>query len=185
MKNFECHDKNAEVKGDIIQEFLKGFNGVAQKKAHQLLQTQGIDNPDAGAWYPLNSYLSALKEIHENLSDQVLYIAGKRLAEDTKLSGEMDHLEYFVKHLDEYYHANHRGDVGHFSCKDLGEQNGFRRFEITSTTPYGCFFEKGLIEGFAEHFKKDVARDVILKSAEDQPCRTKGGDSCTYIVEWM
>ncbi len=186
MKHFECTDANAQIRGDALVTFLESFpEDTSKEKARSLLESHGIPTPNAGDWYPLQAYLDVMKDIHETLSDQVLLITGRNIGLKSRLSGEMDHLDYFVRHLDEYYHTNHRGEVGHFSFSDLADNGAMKRLEVVSTTPYGCSFEMGLLEGFADHFKQSVAKDVLIKQGEDTPCRKRGEDSCTYVVEWF
>lgn len=187
MKHFECSDPNAQVKGDLILTFLNSFpDNHGHTVAHDLLSKYGIDNPSPGQWYPLQAYLNAMKDVHDKLSDQVLLITGKKMGETTRLEGEFDHVDYFVKHLDEYYTSNHRGDAGHYLCKDETGNSSMNAVHVTSTTPYACSYERGFLEGVAEHFKHQPGvTDVILKRLENEPCKQKGAESCSYMLEWM
>lgn len=187
MRHFECNDPNAQVRGDLILTFLNSFpDNHGHALAHELLSKHGIDNPSPTQWYPLQAYLNTMKDVHDQLSDQVLLITGKRMGESTRLEGEFDHVDYFVKHLDEYYHTNHKGEVGHYKCSDESEKSALHALQVTSTTPYACSYERGFLEGIAEHFKhQQGVTDVILKRLENQPCKQKGDDSCSYMLEWM
>lgn len=67
--------------------------------------------------------------------------------------------------------------IGHYIFEKLSENE----FRIGCENPYPCEFDKGLIKGVVEQFKKP-GQKVEFKENVKLGCRNEGGHKCTYHV---
>lgn len=78
--------------------------------------------------------------------------------------------------LDDIYHLNHRGEVGHYRCTRTADGS----IEVRCETPYPRHFERGLVEGISRNRRLTAGGkqyDVQYKEAPP------GKDlTCTMLV---
>ncbi len=78
------------------------------------------------------------------------------------------------------YHLNHQGgEIGHYQFSKTGP----KQVVMTCRNPYPCEFDRGIILAIARQFQP-VGAVVRVQHDAAKPCRTKQGDSCTYLVSW-
>ncbi len=185
MAEFKSFSRNVEVMGEVIEAFIAGFPSELKNLGLEVLGKHGIDNPQQGQFYELQALLDAMREIQDRFSSQMLYRIGENIAGKAKLPPGIDSLEVCLASIDQAYHMNHRGgEIGRYEYVELAEEGGLKRARLVCPNPYPCSFDRGVIEGFAHRFKTPEIRDVLVLHDESQPCRKKGGDSCTYTVSW-
>ena len=185
MPEFESFSPNVEVLGEVIDAFIAGFPSELKNLGLEILRKHGIDSPRHGEYYRLQSLLDAMREIQNRFSTQMLFRIGENIAASAKLPPGIDSLEICLNAINQAYHMNHRGgEIGSYDYVQLDDDRGLKRARLTCPNPYPCSFDRGVIEGFAKRFKTSEIRDVLVLHDESEPCRKKGGRSCTYTVSW-
>jgi hypothetical protein len=185
MAEFKSFSDEVEVVGDVIEAFIAGFPAELVNLGLELLRNHGIDNPHRGEYYKLQSLLDAMREIQERFSSQMLYRIGESIAGNAKLPPGIDSLEICLASIDQAYHMNHRnGEIGSYDYVLLEDRTGLKRAKVVCPNPYPCSFDRGVIEGFSHRFKSPEVKDVLVLHDENEPCRRRGGESCTYNVSW-
>ena len=79
------------------------------------------------------------------------------------------------------YHMNHRGgEIGSYTLTQI-ESN---RAVMVCNNPYPCDFDRGILVSSVRGFAGTTTL-VTEKHDASQGCRKLGGESCTYILEWL
>ena len=179
MAQFTAFDPKVEVNGTGIIGFIE-FAGTFKKMILNILAKHGIVNPTGKDWYLQQAWLDAYREIYEQVGVKTLKQIGKQLPEKALWPPAIDTVEKALASLDMAYHMNHRGgEIGFYRFEKTGEHSG----KVVCHNPYPCPFDEGLIETAAKKFALPGAR-VHVKHDESQPCRLKGGETCTYLISW-
>ena len=179
MAQFQALSPNVMVNGQTVLSVVTGM-GAFKATAAQILQRNGIPNPEATAWYPQQAWLNAFREIAQSIGSSTLHQIGMSIPRNAKFPPGIDTIEKALESLDVAYHLNHRGgEIGHLSFVKTGPSQGV----MTCQNPYPCPFDQGLIEAVAAQFKP---ADSFLRVQHDssKPCRSKQGESCTYLISW-
>jgi hypothetical protein len=185
MAEFKAFAPRVEVLGEVLNAFIGGFPSEVLGIGKMVLERHGIKDPHPGDFYPLQSLLDSMKDVSDKYSGQMLFRIGFQIAGNAKLPPGIDSIEKALELIDTAYHMNHRGgEIGHYLYTSTGFDGLLNRGKMLCHNPYPCFFDLGVIEGFAKRFKPADCRDVLVRHDESQPCRRQGGDSCTYIVSW-
>ena len=77
--------------------------------------------------------------------------------------------------LDDIYHLNHRGEVGHYVIRKLGDDC----VEVHCETPYPRQFERGLMAGITRHARLAKGSKFSVQFIEGKPAADR---TCTLIV---
>jgi hypothetical protein len=179
MKQFQAHSPQVMVIGQTVLSVINGM-GTFKESAAQILKRNGIPDPQPTAWYPQQAWLNAFREIAQTIGASTLNQIGKSIPGHAKFPPGIDTLEKALESIDIAYHLNHKGgEIGHLTFKKTGPSQG----TITCQNPYPCDFDRGLIEAVAQKFKP---ANSILRVHHDpqQGCRSKQGESCTYVINW-
>jgi hypothetical protein len=180
MAQFKAFDSKVEISGQAVLGFVAALDWN-KSIALEILSRHGIDNPQAQEWYSQQALLDAYQEIAENMGAHTLYQMGIKVPENAIRPPGMDSLEQGLALLDIAYHVNHRGgEIGSYKLEKL-ENNQAVMF---CHNPYPCDFDRGLIVGVVRNFAGGAVV-VTEKHAEGTGCRKLGGESCTYILEWV
>jgi hypothetical protein len=185
MSEYEVFDPATEVIGEGIAAFAAGFPGEVREMGWKILEKYQIHNVLSGKFYPLQSYLDAMKEIASKFGGGMLVRIGEQIASTAVIPPSIDSLDLLLTMSDQAYAMNHRGgEVGHWVYTNLGTVHGLRTTQIECNTPYPCQFDRGVLEGFAKRFRPAGVKDVIVRHDDLLPCRRSGGTSCTFIISW-
>ncbi len=169
-----------EVSGELVRAMVEGMRGVRKRYRH-LLAEHGVDDPDPNCWYSRDELLNIFQTISDNVGPFVICDMGTRVADDANFPAEIDSVEEALTHVGEFFRDGHRGDkVGSYTFEKTGEGSG----TIVCQTPYPCDFDQALIEAIALRFRPRGSWDVTVKHEETVGCRKRGGDACTYTVQW-
>lgn len=180
MAQFKAFAPNVEVNGETVLSVVAGVPG-AEGLARKILAESGIVDPQPGHWYRQQAWLDAFRQISEQVGPRTLFSIGKAIPENAQWPPAVNSIETALPSIDIAYHMNHRGgEIGSYAY----EKTGARSARMVCRNPYPCDFDRGIVISAATRFKP---KDVVAVSArhdDSAPCRSKGGDACTYIVEW-
>ena len=180
MINDKTYLKNVEIIGDCILGFVDVM-GVFKKRVFAILAENGIHDPKPGHWYSQKSFLNALQTITELAGHNITTNVVQRITTDTKIPPDINSFEKMLSRLNELYWTNHRGDDTEYYIFDkIGEKSG----KMISAGPYSCEFDLALVTGWCKKFKPENSSIISIKHEESAPCRKKGGDCCTYLIDW-
>jgi len=167
------------VNGQTVLSVVAGM-GAFKDAAIRLLERHGISNAQPTAWYPQQAWLDAFREIAQKIGAKTLQQIGRSIPRNAKFPPGIDSVEKALTSLDAAYHMNHRGgEIGHLAFTKTGPSKG----TMVCQNPYPCEFDAGLIEAVANQFKP-AGSMVRVDHDPSKPCRSRQGESCTYIVSW-
>lgn len=194
MAQFKAFAPDVEVAGAAVLSVLDGM-GSYKSLALKLLSDVGIVNPRPGFWYPQQAWLDAFRKIHDSVGESVLFAIGTKIPSNAKFPREIDGIEKALASIDVAYHMNHRIDqtplfdpatgtmlegIGHYGYEKTDE----KRVKMVCGNPYPCDLDQGIIDAMARSFKPSGSLFIKVKHDDDEPCRKKGADACTYWVTW-
>ncbi len=194
MAEFIAFNPEVEVNGQTVFAFINSMKR-GQAKRKEILVKHGID-PVEGAWYPQQKWLDAFKEVAESVGDMNLFLIGVAIIENAQFP-PINNLKEGLGSIDVAYHMNHRlnGEVmfnpengqmldgiGHYTLVDFNESE--RTAVMLCNNPYPSKFDEGIIVGVGRKFQPADSQGVKVKVDVDKERRTKGGDSCTYLISW-
>ena len=179
MAQFQAFSPQVAVNGQTVLSVISGM-GAFKDTAVQILQRNGIPNPQPNAWYPQQAWLNAFREIAKTIGSSTLRQIGLSIPRNAKFPPGINSVEKALESIDGAYHMNHRGgEIGHYVFAKTGPTSA----TMTCKNPYPCDFDRGLIEAVANQFKP-AGSIVKVQHDSAKPCRAKDGDSCTYLINW-
>ncbi|MBI5030397.1 MAG: hypothetical protein HZB51_07710 [Chloroflexi bacterium] len=111
-----------------------------------------------------------------------LLMIGRQIPQNAKWPPDVDTIEKGLRSIDVAYHMNHRGgEIGSYRFEPTGKNSA----KMICQNPYPCDFDLGIIDAVAHKFKPANVPMVTVKHDDSQPCRKKGADSCTYLINWQ
>lgn len=181
MKEFEFADPSVFITRAGMSPFLAAF-GAYQSRGEKVVKRHlGVEelSTDPEACFPLSGYLASIRELQEQFGATFIRKVGIFIFEKAVFPPGLDSAAKVLASVDVAYHMNHRnaeGKIGGYHWSADGDTRGI----MFCDNPYPCSMDTGLLEGVTSRFSPNwkVSHD------ESKPCRAKGGDSCTYIVEW-
>ena len=180
MAQFVAFAPGVEVNGETVLSVVAGLAG-SEAMARQILAEVGIADPQPGKWYRQQAWLDAFKRIAEEVGPRTLQNIGKTIPENAQWPPTVNSIETALPSIDVAYHMNHRGgDIGSYAYQKTGD----RTARMVCRNPYPCEFDHGIVMSVAKRFKPAGVAAVNTMHDNSQPCRSAGGDSCTYLVQW-
>jgi len=157
---FLCSDPDATVRAANVRATLDAF-GLMPSVGKAIIERHRLNLEDLrpGNFVLVQRWLNALKEIQTQIGTSVVRKVGAQIVENADFPPRFDSVESVLAALDEIYHANHRGEVGHYRTTRQSDGG----LIVYCETPYPRHFEWGLIEGI---------------------CRSKSARSRPYRVEF-
>jgi hypothetical protein len=182
MNRFEAVDRDVEINGQTILATLEGvrrFSETYKRQVRDALADSGIDDPEAGEWYPQQAWLDAFGVLAAELEPHLLDRIGEQIPETAEWPTGLSTVEEALESIDVAYQQNHRGgEIGHYRVTDLDDRMGVLRCE----NPYPCPFDRGIIRAITQRFAP-AERLVFVEETGDE-CRREHGDFCEYTVYW-
>lgn len=190
MAQYVAFRGGVEILGQTVVCVLEAM-GEHAPIAYKLLAKHGVRSVVPDGWYPQQVYLDILRRVTDEVGEYTLLGVGKKIHEYAEWPANITTIEAGLASIDVAYHLNHRvnGEVmfdpktgamkegiGHYGYR----QDGPRRSVMVCENPFPCDFDRGIILGVGRKFKPFV--DVVEDASE--PCRKRGGASCTYVVKW-
>jgi len=174
---FVCRDPNAEVRaasaGAILDAF-KQIPGFGEKLVARHRFDLGGMTPES--FVPMQWWLDALKEVQTRVGTAMMREVGTRIVQNAHFPPTYGGADAILLALDDIYHLNHRGEVGHYVSSRAPDGVVIVRCE----TPYPRHFEWGLIEGICRN--KAVGGRKFAVDFEPGPA--DGDRTCTVTVHW-
>lgn len=190
MAQFIAFRKDVEVLGQAMHSMLDAMSahlGLARR----IFARHGMREIKLDAWYPLQRFLDAFRDVAKEIGEHTLLAIGKKIPEHAVWPPEIQDVEAALRSIDVAYHMNHRlaGEamfdpatgamkegIGNYRC----ERAGRRRILMICDTPYPSEFDRGIILGMGRQFIPTI--EVELDTGK--PTRKSGADSCTYGITW-
>jgi hypothetical protein len=173
---FRSADPGATVRAANVRATLAAFK-LVPSMGRRLVEKHKLppDDLKPDKMVSVQRWLDALAEIQSFAGTEVLRSVGAAIIENADFPPQFDSVEAVLLALDDIYHVNHKGEVGHYVSRRLGDG----AIEVHCETPYPRHFERGLIEGIARHPRLTGGRKFSVQFIEgsSQPDR-----SCTLIV---
>lgn len=168
---------DSTVSGGSILSMLAAM-GPFRRRGEFVLEENGIFGVVPDGWYPLAAYVSSLREIGEKMGPNTLFQVGRQIPNHVPLPPGVDTFEKVLASLGTAFDMNHRTGAapGTTITYTLKSQ---RSAEVVMGTPYPCDFDRGVISGF---FQKLLATRIEVDPREGEPCKARGGETCTYRV---
>jgi hypothetical protein len=145
---FVCPDPNATVRAANVRATIEAFD-IAPNMAKRMIEKHQLAANDLRAdnFVLVQRWLDALKSIQQQFGDVLLHQTGTRIIENADFPPHFQDAETVLLALDDIYHLNHRGEVGHYKCTRTSEGS----IEVRCETPYPRQFERGLVEGITRN----------------------------------
>lgn len=178
MAQFIPFEPHVEVLGAALSSMTVGMGDAVLP----ILKAHGVGNLDPDAWYPMDAWLSAFKDIAEGKTNAMFNLVsiGMAIPENAVFPPQIDSLVAALQSIDIAYHMNHRGgEIGNYHATVAND----RQVDFVCWNPYPCDFDYGIIYGMARRF---CPPNISFRVRHDDhaECRKKGADSCTYHVTW-
>jgi hypothetical protein len=167
---------------------------AGKDRRQQMLLDNGID-PNAGEWFNQQKWLNVFKDIYDKFGEMNLFLIGKAIIDSAQFP-PIENLEDGLRAIDVAYHMNHRLNgkimfdvdtgkmmegIGHYK---LVEFNTDEKYAVmVCDNPYPSKFDEGIISQIARKFKPTHTLERV-KVDSTKESRKKGGNSCTYIINW-
>jgi len=196
---YKVFEPNIEVNGPTVYSIIAGlgyFTNLSRRYFSRVNIGTVVNKKleiDMNGWYPQEAWLEAFKNIAEQVGDKVLYNIGLSVPESAVFPPWVVDIDTAIKAIDIAYHLNHRKDgkalfdvntgtmyegIGHYGYER--DPSGANRIISVSRNPYPCAFDKGIITAMAHKFQPNAQ----VTHNDSKECRSKGADSCTYIITW-
>ncbi len=102
-------------------------------------------------WFELKIWLDMQKTIAKQFGFATLFFIGQRTLYNAIWPENIDSMEKAFESINIAYNETHKNcDIGYYDYKVINS----KKFEITCVTPYGDYFNIGLVKGLTDHFKK-------------------------------
>lgn len=196
---FVPFEEGIEVNGQTVWAIVDGFRAFSVLASTYLLKEgigtadkHGIAVIDPKAWYSQRAWLRAFEQIALQLGDPVLLEIGKAIPRNAIFPDSIKDIRSAIQSIDIAYHLNHRKQgrplfdpatghmregIGHYGYAPVP---GEKKIISVCENPYPCAFDSGIIQAMSKRFEP-LAR---MEHDDTQPCRKRGGQSCTYVVTW-
>jgi hypothetical protein len=189
--------EGVEVRREVIvgiQEVLK--NSIIQYR-NLSLQSFDLDLANDKQWFPLKNLLKFFSYVEENSGAIVLQKIGAEVAKNAKWPPTVTTARAAIESINIAYHMNHRRDGKELFDYEKGTiiegHIGHDRLEIdhdkqTANFVCGSFYPSDFDLGMAKEVLKIFGDNFIVALSvqrdTSKPTRKKGGDTCTYKLNY-
>lgn len=178
MAEYSPIDDGVQVNHRTVTTVEEAFPDGLKSQGENILKEAGIEYEEE--WHLQADWLEAFSQIKQEFGERTLSQIGKQIPKQADWPNHANTIEDGVEAIQAAYQMNHRnGEIGEYKA----EQTGENEIHVTCTNPYPCSFDMGIIKGVAREFSSPDERVRINEINEDE-CREKGGDSCTYHIRW-
>jgi len=170
------------TKGDFVVGFIEiveEISPVFGKKAREILEENGIEDPDPSETYPMDAVVSFINQVSDEVGDKTTKKIG---VHQVTIPEWPDHVETVEDGFDEIQNM-YVGAYENFSVEELGEFTFEKtdtregRAAATEEFPYPPSFAQGIFEGIIQ----DITDNSGGRVTETD---TKSGERAAYEVSW-
>lgn len=180
MTKYKAFDPDVQVRGRVLTSVLSGM-GVLQKKAHEILKSHGIDDPDPQGWYSQQAWLDSFETIENALGTKVIFDIGSKIYDNAEWPLGITDIKGALCSINKAYQMNHRGgEIGGYKCEPVREN----LIKMVCYTPYPCEFDRGLITSVANHFRPEGVFMVEVNHDDPEKCRRNQCKECSFLISW-
>lgn len=174
MAEYIALDAKVEVKGTGIIGTIESLG----EEAISLLKQHDLYPIELDKWYNQQAWLDTLRELRaSNFMNEVA--VGMKTPDFAEWPPNVQTVHDALASVNIAYQMNHRGGkIGGYHYTPTGEQSG----AMICDNPYPSDFDYGLIYRIVQKFS-DKSPNIRVARDEDNN-RKKGGDSCTYQINW-
>jgi len=144
---FRCPDPDAMVRGANVKATLDAFEQVPSLGKLYVHKYFAPDELREDAMVPVQRWLDALAEIRDDVGEPTLREVGRHIVENADFPPRFRSVRDVLLALDDIYHLNHSGEVGHY----LPSLESDGTIVVRCETPYPRSFERGLVEGISSN----------------------------------
>ncbi|MBZ5589171.1 MAG: hypothetical protein LAO05_11470 [Acidobacteriia bacterium] len=196
---YRAFEPGIEVNGQTVNSIVDGFRFLREFPSRILLEegigkpaAQGLVEIDPEAWYSQEAWLRAFERVGKEMGRPNLFAIGLRIPENAKFPPTITNIHDAIASIDVAYHMNHRKHghvmydplkatmlegIGHYGYEPVA---GKAMIVSRCRNPYPCDFDRGILTAMARRFEKAA----LVTHVDAEPCRERGGESCTYHVGW-
>ncbi len=186
MKEFQC-SPDVEVMGLPIRSFVKALPESARGMVKGMLEKHGLVLADIrpNLFYSFQAYLSAMRDVEDLLGRFTLTQIGERVVFDIPFPPQWKTLEDVLENMDAGYQMLHRGgNPGRYIPEPIKSAGRMTGAKVICDNPHACSFNRGTLIGLTKKFKTKEGGRVFVIHDDSAPCKSKGGESCTFIMNW-
>ena len=178
-------EDSVTVNGETIRTVLAGLDALPAGQADEtraIFDANGLGDVDADTWYAQEAWLAALRAVGTTVGPHALRELGRHLPKTAVWPADVTTVPDAIASITDAYRLHHRGPaLGAYAFERIDDRQG----RVTSTTPYPCPFDVGLVEGVIREFSPTVTTTAMAFVEEvGDSCRDDGGEQCTYAVRW-
>jgi hypothetical protein len=165
-----------KVSGRAVRPILAGVRELSPESrevAQAALDAHGLAAADTEDWFPLAALCGAVADIDDRIGSDTTRALGACVARAVTVDAHT--VPDALAALDEAYRSSHRGDVGGYAFRRIGDRDG----RVECATPYPCPFDRGFVERVAA-----AGADGPIRLSEVGACRGDGAPRCTYDLRW-
>ncbi|MDR2536916.1 MAG: hypothetical protein LBC46_01300 [Treponema sp.] len=195
---FKAFEPGIEVNGHTVYSIVSGL-GYFTNLSRRYLSRVGIGTVvnkelriDKNGWYLQTAWFAAFENIAKTVGDRVLFNIGMAIPSTAQFPSWVVDVDSGVRAIDVAYHLNHRKNgkllfnpdsgimlegIGHYGYERISGEN---KIISTCKSPCPCAYDHGIITAMVHKF---APRATIIHD-DSKECRSKGADSCTYVITW-
>jgi hypothetical protein len=144
---FQSPDPNAVVRAANVKATLDAFKSIptlGKSFVHKYFKANELREDN---YVSVQRWLDALSEIRAEVGEPTLREVGRHIVENADFPPQYKTVKDVLLALDDIYHLNHKGEVGHYAA--AVESDG--AIVVRCETPYPRSFERGLVEGISHN----------------------------------
>lgn len=167
------------VDGRIVDAFVDGVDqtcGYFGERATRILESHGIEQPQAGESHSLQGYLDAIYELRQTTGPNILNRVGTAVPSKLQFSTGVRSIEDAFRDLNRAFAHVHDDGAVHVDFEAHAEGG-----VLVVDTPYPTAFERGFIEGVGKEFGTNTG---FIAIDEDSSDRTDSDDVQAYDLTW-
>lgn len=180
MRTYTC-EPGTEVAGVVVQAIVNNINA---EEFRPFLEAQGITNPQAETWYPLQKLMNVFDEMQHRSGDWANFVAlGLAITEySLKPEGAEESFKKTLETWDEWYQINHRnGKITRIQTIKNGDRSYELWLDVHHNYPHDMVY--GLVWGSARAL---LPTGTDFKIRYDDTCTplNPGADKVIIKVDW-
>ncbi|NDJ54887.1 MAG: hypothetical protein GYB68_17590 [Chloroflexi bacterium] len=179
VSEYTIVDQDAVVAGKAMLGLIKCLN---HENIQPVLAAHNLETIDPTEWYPMQTWMSVLRDIDEQSSGMLdLVSVGMAMMDQINWPPEFYQKDFMhiLLHMNDAYQMNHRGDVGGY----LSEVVDDHYVIVDVNVPYPDNLVYGAYYAKCRRFLPEGS-SFDLRFDEDQPIRSQGGVVTLLHVRW-